>query len=156
MPNLFRSTYGPPTAILNFYSSGSVSSGASIASAGASNTREVLAGAGYTANRLQTVITHTGRGCVNLLTAYSKDSTARTIRVRVTIDGAVVFDATSSSIATLNHGMVPIGSHTGGGSAFLEFQRVEYNESLLVEVASSLTEAAGNIGVGVNRETWVS
>ncbi len=156
MPVLFQSGNGPVASIVNAYSAGGTNSGAVIAAGVASNTALVTAAGAYTANTLQSVISHTGRGRVNLLTVYSRDATARTLRCKVTIDGVSVFDATSSSISTLSHGVVVVGALVGVGTPFLGYQPIDYQESLVIEVASSLSEAAANVGIGVNRETWAS
>jgi hypothetical protein len=64
-----------------------------------------------------------------------------------------VFDATSNAIASGTNGIVPVGYYSTVGVAP---QQIDYQSSLLVEVASSLSEAAANVGIAVNRETWAS
>lgn len=148
MPVLFKGANGPVASIINNYSSGSAVTGFSLISA---NTKEELSGA-LTAATLKTMVTHTGRGRVNALVIYAKDSTARTLRCKVTVDGTVVFDATSGSAATLGFGMIVVG---GAVTNSVEFQPIDYQESLLIEIASSLTET-DKVAIGINRETWAS
>lgn len=155
MPNLFRGSYGPPATIVNAYSAGGVST-SSLGAGPSLNTVEVTAGSAYSASAgtLQTVISHTGRGRLNALAVYAKNATARTIRLQLTIDGTVVFNATSNSISASGTGMMVVGVVS---TSTLVMQPIDYNESLLIEVASSVSsDAAANIGLAVNRETWVS
>lgn len=155
MPNLFRGSRGPALSIVNGYSAG----GASIAGlngAGNFNCSVITAPGAYSAtpNTFQTVLSHTGRGCINVLNVYSTNATARTIRLRLTLDGNVVFDATSNSISAANTGMLVVGVLN---TTFLDMQPIDYNESLLIEVASSVaSDAAANIALGISRETWVN
>lgn len=148
MPVLFKGSSGPVASIINAFSSGSVATTFSISSA---NTKEELSGA-LTAATLKTVVSHTGRGRVNSLVVYAKDSTSRTMRCKVTVDGVVVFDATSSAVTGAGFGMIVIG---GAITNSVEFQPIDYQESLLIEIASSLTET-DKVAIGVNRETWAS
>jgi hypothetical protein len=161
MPVLFKSGDGPVSSIINRFSSGGVSS-TNVNASTTTNALEITAGSAYssTPGTLQTVLSVTGRGRVNLLTAYAKDATVRTIRLRITIDGAVAFDATTNSIGVGNTGLVAIGWLTVSGSGTttgLAFQPVDYQESILIEAASSVSnDAAANIGFTINRETWAS
>lgn len=127
------------TQIVNFHSSGGTSTTNVSATAGA---REVLSGA-LTAATLATVLTVTGAGRVPQLSAYSKDTTSRTIRLVVEVDGVSVFDATSSAITATNTGIFAAG---GGGNPLAVGEPITFNNSLVVRVASSLTET-DKIGV---------
>lgn len=149
------SNAGPVATIVNGFSAGGTST-TSVAASAAQATVEVQAAGAYSATpgTLQTLLAHTGRGRINLLTVYAKNATARTLRLKLTIDGVAIFDATSNSVSASATGMVVVGVY---GSAVNEFQPIDYNESLLIEVASSVaSDAAANIGIAVNRETWVS
>lgn len=156
MPMLFRSPYGPPASIINAYSAGSAATAFNISASTANTMVEVQAPGAYTAGTLQTIISHTGRGRVNMLNVYTKNGTSRTLRLKLTVDGTVIFDATSSAIASNGFGVQVLGGIDTVGGGPLSLQPVDYNESLLVEVASSLSEAANLVGIGVNRETWAS
>lgn len=73
----------PTKAIINGFNVGG-NAGASGIAVG----REILSGA-LTANTFATVLSATGQGEVPLLSCYTKDSTSRTLRLRVTVDGVV-------------------------------------------------------------------
>jgi hypothetical protein len=129
----------PTTSIVNAVSGGGVTTTVAIQASTSSNTKAVLSGA-LTANTLATALSVTGGGEVPFLSAYAIDATARTIRCVVTVDGVSVFDATSASISTTNHGLLVMGwvgasSALGNSGAPLRF-----NASLLVQIASDLTE----------------
>ena len=121
----------PPKTIVNGCSSGALSS------APTNSTKTMLSGA-LTAGTLKTLLSITGAGEINYLALLKTDATNRTIRLKVTIDGVEVFDATSGADATAYLGLVAIGSLIS--SAYPQLGGVVFNVSLLVEVASSLTE----------------
>lgn len=104
-----------------------------------------------TATVLTTLLSITGSGGVDVL--YFKENSAgiKTIRIKVTLDGNVIFDQTSPSV-TYNsaigaEGLVVLGrtgfawdgaykkAYITGG------QPIIFNSSLLVEVESSTTDA---------------
>ena len=148
MPVLFKGANGPVASIINAFSSGGTATAYSLSS---NNVLEQLSGS-LTADTLKTMVSHTGRGRVNALVIYAKDNTSRTLRCKLTVDGVVVFDATSNAVASPGWGMIVIG---GAITNSVEFQPIDYQESLLVEIASSLTET-DKVAIGVNRETWAS
>lgn len=148
MPVLFKGANGPVASIINAFSSGGTATAYSLSS---NNVLEQLSGS-LTADTLKTMVSHTGRGRVNALVIYAKDNTSRTLRCKLTVDGVVVFDATSNAVASPGFGMIVIG---GAITNSVEFQPIDYQESLLVEIASSLTET-DKVAIGVNRETWAS
>lgn len=148
MPVLFKGASGPVASIINSFSSGGTATTFSLASV---NVKEELSGA-LTAATLKTMVSHTGRGRVNALFVYAKDATSRTLRCKLTVDGVVVFDATSSAVNSSGYGIVVVG---GAVTNSVEFQPIDYQESLLIEIASSLTET-DKVAIGVNRETWAS
>ena len=155
MPVLFKSGNGPVASIINAFSAGGTSV-TSLSSGATTGSLTVNAGGAYsgTPGTLQTIISHTGRGRVNVLNAYATNATARTIRVKITVDGTVVFDATSASVSASGAGMKIIGSLD---SSAVVYQPIDYQESLLIEAASSVgSDAAANIAFGVVRETWAS
>lgn len=151
MPVLFKGSSGPVASIINLFSGGGVSTSFTLSPAGSINYVEVLSGA-VTAATLKTMVSHTGRGRINALVAYTKDVTSRTVRCKVTVDGVVIFDATSNAIANAGYGMVVVGNVATNQ---VWFQPIDYQESLLIEIASSLTET-DKVAIGVNRETWAS
>ncbi len=105
--------------------------------------KEVLSGA-LTANTLATVLSLTGPGEVPLLTSYTKDATARTVRTVVIVDGVTVFDFTSASISVAKRGAIVAGELAGipGGGGFYVTQGnpIRFSVSLVVQQASNLTE----------------
>lgn len=133
------------TSVVNAHSSGGTTSGIQIAATAANGMKSVLSGA-LTSGALATVLSVTGAGAVPALTAYTADATARTVRLKVTVDGVVVFDATSSSITTASHGIFAAG-FVGGSNTFQQGEPIQFSASLTVEVASSLTET-DKISVG--------
>lgn len=153
MAVLFQGASGPVTAITNYYSAGGVNSAFSLQPDPDTGTVEILSGA-LTANTLKTLYTKTGRGRINVLTAQTKNATSRTVRLRLTIDGTVCFDATTNAIADTGRGLIAVGIYAAGGFSTV-FQPIDYQESCLVEVASSLTET-DFVALGINAEEWAA
>lgn len=95
-----------------------------------------------TAGALKTIFSYTnGGGIMSHLSAYTADATARTLRLKVTIDGVIAYDNTSSSISSINRGFVLSGSITNSGATVLP--ALMWANSIVVEIASSLTESNG-------------
>jgi len=133
---------GATTAIINAFSSGGVvtSSGQAIAATALVGSREVLSGA-LTAATLAALLTVDGPGRVPLLSVYAKDSTSRTMRLVVEVDGVTVFDATSAATAAVSTGMIATGFISQSSpSLFVPGESIVFSSSLVVRVASSLTE----------------
>lgn len=153
MSQLYGGGAGPVSAIVNYFSSGGTSAPSNIGVGLVNNSKEVLSGS-LTANTLASLpgFPQTGRGRLNLLTAFTKDATSRTIRVQIVVDGTTIYDATSGAIANTGGGVVPVGvviSSTGA----LEMQPIDYQSSLDIKVASSLTES-NKVACGINHEVW--
>lgn len=126
----------PPTSIVNAFSA----NGATPITFGAvlqSELKVVLSGA-LTANVLATVLSLTGRGVVSWAAAAAVDATSRTHRLKITIDGTVVFDATTAAAAAANAGCLAIGSLVTNN--IMVPDNVPFNTSFLMEYASSITE----------------
>ena len=99
-----------------------------------------LSGA-MTSATLKTALTITGRGRVNWLELYTNDATSRTLRMKLTLDGTVIRDHTTSAIAATSTGFVGLGVGVYEGGPFtMLFQPLTFTDSLLVEIASSVTE----------------
>lgn len=112
-----------------------------------------LSGA-LTANTLATALTLTGRGQLNFAAVAAVDATSRTMRIKVTIDGTSVFDATSATCTTTANGIVAVGHLLYSSSDTVPvFQPIPYHSSCLVEIASSLSET-DKIRSHVNYEVW--
>lgn len=104
----------------------------------------VLSGS-CTANTLKTILSVSGKGALAWLGASNVDATSRTLRIKITIDGVVVYDATSAAITSassvaLAHGAICPSLSTGGISNIVEGTPLFYNSSLLIEFATSITE----------------
>jgi hypothetical protein len=100
-----------------------------------------LSGA-MTAATLKTALSITGRGRINWAAIYCNDATARTLRMKITVDGSVIRDTTSASISTANGGFVGLGGgfYNGTFATAVFYQPVRFGESLLIEIASSVSE----------------
>lgn len=110
------------------------------------NALTALSGA-MTANVLKTVVSVSGRGRVNWAgVTMHLDNTSRVMRMKVTIDNAVIVDG-SATLATQNTGLVVIGGGAG------DFQPVDFSRSLRIEISSSLTET-DKLTIGWNYEVW--
>jgi len=96
-----------------------------------------------TAGALATVLSLTGAGSVSFAACAGVNNTARSHRFKLTVDGVVVYDATTLVAAGYNQGILLIGSLAGdSGDNFRPiFDPVPYNTSFLLEYASSLTES---------------
>lgn len=131
----------PPKALVNAFSVAGFGVSRVDLNTFNANAKQVLSGA-MTAATLKTILSVTGSGSIDFLSARGMDATARTMRMKITIDGVVVFDYTSASIASATvNGAVFIGSGDGTGSVWSAgIEPTLFNTSLLVEVASSLTE----------------
>lgn len=138
-------------SIVNGFSSGgSVTAGSIAASVVNNMAREVLSGA-LTANTLATVLSVSGAGYVPHLTVYTKDTTSRTVRIQVVVDGTTVFDATSSATTTSGAGMVVVGSGTSSGNTISDFP-LSFGSTLVVKIASSLSET-DKVAIGYIMQT---
>lgn len=131
---------GSPTrTIINAFSSGGVSVPNLAASASTNMGKEYLSGA-QTAGAWTAVpgLSITGAGRASLLAAYAKDNTSRTVGLRVTVDGVVVFSATSNAVTVAGSGLVAAGK--ADSVAFGASAEIRWNSSFLVETKTSLTE----------------
>jgi hypothetical protein len=102
-------------------------------------TRQVLSGA-LTANTLRTVLSVSGSGEVPYLAGYAINTTSRTVRVRVLVDGSVVFDATSSAVTTAGSGLLVTGIRADATAFGGTTVPIYFRNSFEVQLASSLTE----------------
>ncbi len=130
-----------PKAIINRQSATSVAQFAGMNNLEIDSAKKVVTGA-LTANTLATVLSLTGSsGMVTWLRCYSVDATSRSHQVKVTIDGTVVFDATSTAASATGSGVQVIGdvSYIGLIPAG-HSEQIPYNSSFLVEYASSVSE----------------
>ena len=128
------------TSIVNRYSAGSLSDALAIAAN--TGAKEILSGA-LTADTFATALSISGAGWIDLLYIYTKDATARTIGLKLTLDGTIVFNAVSNAISAGATGMMVVG-HRGYDSAAAYWiekgNQVYFSTSCLVEIKSSLLE----------------
>ena len=152
----FLGSTGPISSIVNYYSSGGVNSAVAIVASSVNGCKEITPPTLTLAATLYTALTVTGRGCVNIISAYTGNTTSRTVRLQVIVDGVTIFDATTDAITTSGHGLVAVGQvgDAGGTGVSQVFQPVLFNASLVVKVASSVPTDATNIKVGANYEVW--
>jgi len=114
--------------------------------------KEILSGA-LTATTLATVLSVTGAGVIGVVAIVPVDSTSRTIRLQVVIDGVTVFDSTSTTMATTFQGAYAIGSvSTASTYSWACDEQIPFNSSFVVKVASSLTET-DKVKIGVRYRT---
>ena len=98
---------------------------------------QILSGA-LTAATYKELVAVTGAGSVKWAAVRCVDATARTLGLKVVIDGVTVFDAVSNSISATNSGMIAVGSKNG--SYDVTDGHAPFNSSLSIQVKSSLTE----------------
>lgn len=99
---------------------------------------------------LKTAIQVNGAGRLNLFANYAVDATSRTVRVRVTVEGVIVYDRTSAAITVVGTGLMAVGAPISAGGVV--FQPIDFYTSLLIEIASSLSET-DKTTVAYNYET---
>jgi len=132
----------PPTAIIGSNETASAGSWAAgfINFTGASNIRSTLSGA-LTANTYKEILAVTGAGVLNFSAVSAEDSTARSVYMKVLIDGVQVIER-SMSIGAQHQGPVVIGSLIGDGTNIsgMTFDQIPYSASLSLQIKSSLTE----------------
>lgn len=103
--------------------------------------RSAVSGA-LTANTLVDLLNESGSaGQIDQLSIFVNDTTARTIRIVITVDGTVILDVTSASISVITNGggfWAGVGaSNTNYGG---QLPPIKYTNSIRIQYASSLTE----------------
>lgn len=98
----------------------------------------VLASGTMTAGVYKNVLTVNAKGVLNFA-AFGSIGGSRTISLKITIDGGVVYSATSSS--GMDRGLVGAGAliWEDGTFASIALDQIPFNTSLVVDVASSDT-----------------
>ena len=118
----------PPKALVNYATSG-------VAGYTSTYGQSTLSGA-LTAATLKEVLNVSGSGVVNYVAAFVADATSRTLSVKVIVDGITVADIRSGAITTSLYGLIAVGA--GGSSTTID--HLTFNTSLVVQIASSLSE----------------
>ena len=98
-----------------------------------------------TAGTLVNVLNLTGAGEFAYLAAGSANSTSRTTRMQVIVDGVTVFDATSGATTTLGSGVIAAGWAATGGA--YGGDPIRFNSSIVVNVCSNVSSDTGGIYV---------
>lgn len=97
-----------------------------------------------TADALVTILSLAGRGVISFLAFQNADATSRTGRMKITLDGVVILDKTTSA-TTASGDMLPVigqcfpAANAANGSVVVP-EPLTFESSLLIEYASSLTE----------------
>lgn len=127
------------TSISNKYTVGATSSNTQI-TAGIT-TISALSGA-LTANTLKSMVNITGTsGSIPQCALITNDTTSRTVRLKITVDGAYDYDVTSSAIVSTGYGVVAAGSISFGVAFLLnDGEPIKFKTSCQIWIASSLTE----------------
>jgi len=100
--------------------------------------RNSVSGA-LTANTLVDLINETGSaGYLSQLSIFTNDTTSRTLRIVVTVDGGSIYDFTSAAITTINSGAVLAGNHSSGNNSSLP--PIVYTSAIRVQYASNQNE----------------
>lgn len=93
-----------------------------------------------TANTLVDLLNESGSaGQIDQFSIKTNDTTPRTIRVVIIVDGTTILDATSASITTTDTGGVWAGV-SGATNVLLQLPPIKYTNSIQLQYASSLTE----------------
>lgn len=99
-----------------------------------------LSGA-MTADTLKTLLTITGPGRLDIAAIASADTTSRTMQMKITLDGVVVFNpGMTAATTTLTAGICAVGAINTAASTMPVSGHVYFNTSCLVEFASSISE----------------
>lgn len=104
---------------------------------------KLVASGACTANTLKTILSLSGKGVLSLLGVESGDPTSRTHRIKITLDGVVVFDGTTAATTNTTTAFMVIGSVNylvASVGAVVTYEPLAFNSSLLIEYASSLSE----------------
>ena len=95
---------------------------------------------GLTAETFKVIVTISTSGFLRLCGVITEDATSRTIGLKITMDGAVVFNEISPAIAADNKGFFAVGFNFAGSSSMLSLESIRFNASLVLAISSSITE----------------
>ena len=101
--------------------------------------KHILSG-GLTADTYLELVSLSSSGVLWFAGAYRKDGTARTVGLKISIDGTTVFDQTDASDTTTNGGHIGVGIADNVASAGAVPQQIRFNASLSLQIKSSITE----------------
>lgn len=95
---------------------------------------------------LKTVLSLSGSGVFSFLAVENADTTSRTHRIKITLDGVVIFDATTGAVTSVSNDYLVVGVMTNVAASthsVITFEPLSFNSSLLIEYACSLSESNG-------------
>jgi hypothetical protein len=121
----------PPTALMGRGGAAALLSNLHV------NAAAILSGA-LTADAYKTVLTVSVPGVLKLCAASATDATARTVSLRITLDGVVVFDG-GVATASSSVGLIAVGAMPSATNGAVSFDRIPFN-TLEVAIKSSLAE----------------
>lgn len=151
MSNLSQFTGGvrPPKNIVNSCSTAGFASFQVLSTL----PKQILSGA-VTAGTFKTVLSVTGQGSIDFLSFYQIDGTSRSASCRLTIDGTVVFNSYYAALNSYGNGGIAVGAVIQPASnTYAIPQSVSFNNSFLVELASTLSET-DKVAIGVIYKTY--
>lgn len=99
-----------------------------------------VASGSTTANVLSTILTISGQAEVPILALSSGDTISRTVRLQVTVDGTIVFDATSGTLVQPTQGIFAAGCRSPYLQSGLP---IRCSSSLVVKCCTNATETNG-------------
>ena len=106
------------------------------------------------AGTLADVLNITGGGELNFVVCQGVDATTRTHRFKLTLDGVVVYDATTAAVAAVRSGIVLVGGLSSiSATPSMTVEKVTFNSSCLLQYASSLGET-GKTTFGLLYKTY--
>jgi len=93
-----------------------------------------------TANALADLLNESGSaGQIDQFSIKTNDTTARTMRVVIIVDGTTILDVTSASITSTHSGGVWAGV-VGASNELFQLPPIKYTNSIQLSYASSVTE----------------
>ena len=94
-----------------------------------------------TADTYSELLSYSGSGTIQFLSLRALDTTARTITLKLVLDGVTVFEVGKACTAT-SHGVQAIGAYAYSAGTYLNisFENVPFNSSMSVSVKSTLSE----------------
>lgn len=98
---------------------------------------KILSGA-LTADTYKAILSITGSGIINFLGYFSVDTTERTMTIRITLDGTVVYTHSIASVTVAKCGIVPVGRTDG--TYIVGIDSIPFDSSLVVDIKSDLSE----------------
>lgn len=90
------------------------------------------------ASTLYTVVSVSGAGALGFFSIRSKSTTSQAQRVKITLDGVVIYDQTGGASVTNLAGFIILGSVASDGATYRAItHKLSFTSSLLIEVSSS-------------------